>query len=779
MTTSAPPSSPTSPAAPGVQPAKRPASGPGPAPAPAAFAALDPMKLLQQYYPFLVAAAVAGAVLGFASFYALRMFYPRWDSEVVFEALPEADSPDRPIGAGNLGDRPEMEAHMNTLAQVMKSDIILGRAVQERIVRDTKWAQRFRDSSGGLDAVEALRKLRKIVSVRPLSDTKIILLRVGTRHKDDAPNIANAIADVFLSDNQTRSSRDMRDLIQKFEEVIRQLSKDLQALEQQRETLLDQAQLSSLRQESTVQQNEVLNLQPAIVAMREEKIMAEEQLKRFEQMANNPGGPVIPESVRAEVDQNPLIAQQDQAISGIKSALRAQKGEFGEGHQEVRRLERRLKAQEAERNALAERLSGEEFQARIENLRNTVKNMEASLSESQGRLEQADRSLQDITAAIKRHEDLTLEYQSKMEKKAEMERRVADMNLMLARGTRVRMLSNAQIPDELAFPKLLPTTAAGVVLVVGIVGGLIALREIREQRVRGPQDVALIPRTKVLGIIPDIEMDPSGPERIEMAARDRSQGIIAESVRQIRHTLTKEAQARGLRSIMFVSGLPASGTSSLLTNIAFNAAMSDLRVLVIDANLRRPAVHSILQMPEAPGVADILLGEATLESAVKSSGIPNLSVLTCGRRDKPVYERFTTPQMHKLIFDAKSAYDLVLVDSTPAVVAGDALALAAHCDAVVLVVRALSEKRGLVARLRNQFSETNAEFLGVVVNAVKASAGGYLRRNFQVAHEYGRNGDDPMGETLARTYKSKDKSKDKKSKSKDAGDTTAGQPPAA
>ena len=90
----------------------------------------------------------------------------------------------------------------------------------------------------------------------------------------------------------------------------------------------------------------------------------------------------------------------------------------------------------------------------------------------------------------------------------------------------------------------------------------------------------------------------------------------------------------------------------------------------------------------------------------------------------------------RVLNDAKGKFDRVIIDSAPAIVSGDGLALAHRVDCVALVVRALNEKRGLVARLRNQLGECRGEFLGVVVNAVRASAGGYLRGNIKATHEY-------------------------------------------
>ncbi len=196
--------------------------------------------------------------------------------------------------------------------------------------------------------------------------------------------------------------------------------------------------------------------------------------------------------------------------------------------------------------------------------------------------------------------------------------------------------------------------------------------------------------------------------------------------------------------VLIVGGLPGAGATATITNLAVSIAGTDTNILVIDANLRRPRLHALLGAGEHPGLSEVLRAESSLEDAVVRTKVANLSLLPAGRRDAHIYERFVTPAMHAIFEQARREYDIVLVDAPPAVVSSDVIALAAHADATVLVVKALSEKRGLVARLRNQLSDCRAEFLGVVVNGVKASAGGYFRRNFQVTHEYGRGGDESL-----------------------------------
>jgi succinoglycan biosynthesis transport protein ExoP len=484
----------------------------------------------------------------------------------------------------------------------------------------------------------------------------------------------------------------------------------------------------------------VQNLQPALVKLLEDSARAGQQLQTYRELLNNPSGPQIPEAIREEVERKPIVMERDATIASIRALIRAQRERFGPRHLSVRQLENRLAAEEIERQNIVESQMRETFGAVVENLDNSVRNLDAAIEDTRRRLAEAERRLRDSTRALKQHDDMASEREGKLLKKAEMEKAVSDLRLLLARGTRIRVLARAQIPDELAFPRIIPMTAIGVVLVVGLTAGVITLREIREQRVRGPADVALIPRTRVLGVIPDISLDPGAPERAECAIIERPHGAISESIRQLRTALCKELVTKNYKTVLVLSGMPGSGTSSLLSNLAINAGATDMRVLIVDANLRRPKMHEIFKTHDRPGFADVLLGEATLDRAIVQTGIRNVSVLPCGRRDVPVFERYTTPAMAEIFKSLRERYDLVLIDTTPGVVAGDGVALAAHCDACFMVARAYSEKRGLIARLRNQLTETGVEFLGVVVNAVKPSAGGYMKRNIQVTHEYGREG---------------------------------------
>jgi capsular exopolysaccharide synthesis family protein len=297
-------------------------------------------------------------------------------------------------------------------------------------------------------------------------------------------------------------------------------------------------------------------------------------------------------------------------------------------------------------------------------------------------------------------------------------------------------MQDAMVPTDMAFPKLAFMLPLGILLTTGLVGGGVLVRELLDQRVKGPSDIAIMPRTRLLGWVPDAAEDPSGQGAVETAFRDRARGVVAESYRQIRASLAKRLESSGHRSLLVLAGMPGSGATTTVANLALAFAAAERKVLVVDANFRRPALNRVFGLPEGPGLGDVLGRTVELEAAVQATSTPGVEVLTAGTKESRVLERLGTGGMSSLLAAASAKYDLVLIDTAPAIVAGDGLALSQRCDATLLVVRAFGEKRGLVARIRNELSESRGEFLGVLVNSVRASAGGYLRGNFRATQEY-------------------------------------------
>ena len=702
-----------------------------------AVAAVDPVRIARAYWPWLVAAGIFSGVFGVVLYFVLGYFVPRYTSSAVYQVLAPKDVMNAAAGQAALsfGGRDELDRYMETATQVIVSDKILQRALEQPQVEQTKWSNEFRKNGQFVPAL-ALREFRDIVHAGVIPETSLFRMSVSTRSPLDAQILCAAVSDVYLRDSLAVDTRDAQNRIEDFDRKVKGLNQDVRALTTRIENLIDINKLTSGGQETSIDYQEVQNLQRTLTEVRAQRAAAAEQLAQFKLMLESPSGTVYPETIRQEAEQSPVARELEVQIETNEALLRAARVRYGDNHRQVILQEQNNRSLTEQRQRVIQRETANRFAARIEELERTVGSLGMQDVDLSDRLAKAETRLNDITAAMEERDNLEKERARKIETIQEFDSQMQIAQLTMEAGARVRVYADPRIPDQRAFPKKIPVIGASIVLITGAVAGLIFLKEVREQRVRTPADLAAVPGTRVLGVIPDLSLDPTAPERAETACLDRPTGVYADSVRQLRTTLLRTLRERRLKSVLFVAGMPGSGSTSMVSNLAVNAASIDLKVLVIDANMRRPTLHQIFGEDEGPGLSDVLKGSTELRTAIRATSVANLSLLSAGTNREHAYERFNTPSMHDLLTSAGEQYDVVLIDSPPAIVAGDALSLTTQADSVVLVVRAYGEKRGLVARLRSQLSDSRASFLGVVVNAVKSSAGGYFKQNFQAAVDY-------------------------------------------
>jgi capsular exopolysaccharide synthesis family protein len=159
------------------------------------------------------------------------------------------------------------------------------------------------------------------------------------------------------------------------------------------------------------------------------------------------------------------------------------------------------------------------------------------------------------------------------------------------------------------------------------------------------------------------------------------------------------------------------------------------KVLVVDANFRQPAIHKLFPDCKDSGLSNVLVGQGSWRDLV-SEVEPNLAVLSSGPLPPNPAELLSSEAMRQFIAEAASQYDQVVFDGAPALVVSDSIVLATLVDGVVLVVRAGANTYGIVARTRDLLHRVGAHLLGVALNGVRATAGGYLRKSYETFYDY-------------------------------------------
>ena len=196
-------------------------------------------------------------------------------------------------------------------------------------------------------------------------------------------------------------------------------------------------------------------------------------------------------------------------------------------------------------------------------------------------------------------------------------------------------------------------------------------------------------------------------------------GVGAEAYRAVRTALYFDARRENHRVVQITSPEVGDGKTTLAANLAVSAANSGKRVLLLDADFRRPKVQKLFGLKGPDGLAAILEGKVELDEATRDTPVDNLWIIPCGKRTKNPADLLTAHRFAELVDVVREKYDMVILDSPPLLAVTDPAAIAPRVDTVVLVTRLANRTREATTRAREMLASLGASVLGIVVNGVK------------------------------------------------------------
>jgi len=717
--------------------------------------AIDPMKLLHKYKFVLVASVFLGLVVGVIAHVLFARFAPVYTSTVIFECSPVEEA----IGDISVArvDETEMDLFMGTQVATLKSQLILSKVISDPRLLDLapQWSSKYLHN-GNIDIVDAFDDFEKMVRVGTIPKTFLIRLSVSTRDKDDAAGLVSMVKDAYRGNLDTVYNRDIGSRRKAIRDQIKATDSEISELTARKIRYVREQQIDSINAEQSTASaqlqlvnSELLNIQQTTEAMAVIRANDEAQLQRDT-------GIEYDSILREAVEQSLMMLSFKQDLKQLETALVSiQADGIQPEHRQYKQIVNQIAAHKRKIESTREELLREAFESRVQNTIITIQQLRGQEIELTKQKEELQEKLTELTRISQEIADIDRMIDAKIEQIGKQEQSLTDLIAAsgLSSAQRVEVVEDATVPDLPTFPIIYIMIPAGVFVVVGLTAGVIVLFEMLDQRIKSAADIRAIPRTRSLGIIMDAQEDPDTPDCVHTVFADAPGSVLAEHFRQLRTGITSAMNRSEHHSLLVVGSMPQSGATTVVTNLAQSCVATNLDTLIIDANLRKPSVHTNLGLEDGPGLGDVLAGECTLESCVvKIDGGP--SVLRVGSKKNRQVERLSGRAMKDLLNGVRDQYDIVLIDTAPAIVAGDSTILANCVDSTMLVVRAMTEKRGQVARLSRELGDCRGEFLGVVVNAVKSAAGGYMRENIRTAFNYRQI------EQTAKPEKTKKKSKD-------------------
>ena len=303
------------------------------------------------------------------------------------------------------------------------------------------------------------------------------------------------------------------------------------------------------------------------------------------------------------------------------------------------------------------------------------------------------------------------------------------------------MLDFATRPERPVRPRKLLLLTVATLLGLSFGGVLAVIIDLRDHRIRSIADLERALSgfgLPTLGQLPLLPADPVlgvGNVRAQRRRRDLytylyPQSLMAERCRTIRTSLAFLLPAEGPLALLVTSPASAEGKSSTAMNLALSFCQANKRVCLVDADMRRPRLHQVfppLVGKEDIGLATVLEGEHHIDDALQTGleeAPPQLSVLTCGRLPEHPAELLASTACRKLMADLRARFDVVIIDSPPALPVTDPLILAPQVEGVVVVARCRATTRTDIQRALTQLRQGDTNLLGVVLNELDARGEG-------------------------------------------------------
>ena len=198
--------------------------------------------------------------------------------------------------------------------------------------------------------------------------------------------------------------------------------------------------------------------------------------------------------------------------------------------------------------------------------------------------------------------------------------------------------------------------------------------------------------------------------------------VAKEAYKTLRTNLRYFLRGEGCKKICITSANAGEGKSITFINLAISMAETEKRVLLIDADLRRPAMARLLGEKASPGLANVLAGMNTLEESIHTQVYPNLDILFSGDIPPNPSELLSSEKMREVVEELSARYDYIFVDTPPVCVVSDTCIVASYLDGVLLLVRQDRSKKDQVNRAVASLQLTGAKTLGFVMNGIPVSS---------------------------------------------------------
>ena len=293
----------------------------------------------------------------------------------------------------------------------------------------------------------------------------------------------------------------------------------------------------------------------------------------------------------------------------------------------------------------------------------------------------------------------------------------------------VLIIDEARRPLYPSKPNRTLIVIIGLLLGAGLAVGYVFVKNYFDDTIKTPDDIENR-KINVLAWVPHFESGLNGDQAVQFVVDRMPDSIPSEAFRALRTRIQfSRVNTETLKSLLITSSAPQEGKTTIAVNLAGSFAHSKKKVLLIDCDLRKPAVHKLFSSNRIPGLIDYLTNNAKLSEVINKAEIENLSYITAGTIPPNPAEMLDSQEMRKFLVKLREEYDLIILDSPPIIAVTDSEILTSMVDGTLLIVSAENTEVDMMERSVELIRRENTQFLGTVLNnfSYKSGYGSYYK----------------------------------------------------
>ncbi|MFZ4506726.1 MAG: polysaccharide biosynthesis tyrosine autokinase [Fimbriimonas sp.] len=551
------------------------------------------------------------------------------------------------------------------------------------------------------------------VRVTQVGTTNVLAISVEADNRDNALRLATIIPTVYLGYTKENRQKEVDSAVSYLTEKLKAEQTLLNNAEKALEDFRRNRPMVALDTEGQELVNRLSRAQD--VARTSETLLSEAKLRYEGLIAERKLIQPVTEIPNTQNNID-LVEQQKSLVANLKQRRSELLIDYLPTSPEVLKVEEQIKVAEQRLKDIPSSLNrGAKTRNPIANeLDSQISVARANYDGARGKYETAKQWENDAAEALRSFNNI-------LPKQNELKRAVENATLGLQTTARqlselsvrqntvrdpVEIISQASIPEQTA-PKI--PLIMSLFFIVGVVVSvaLVSLRESLDDRVQSVQQAVAITNLPALGHVP-------APNRSAIGAGNPRSNTVIESYRALIYNLLFSSAERPIKSVLVASSSAREGKSTVAINMAKVIASENRKVILVDANLRRPVIHSRLKLREKPGLTELVRGEVTLQEALQATDQPGLYVLSAGTLPESSSELLSDHRLLEVHELLKENADFVIIDSPAVLASADTQVLASIADGSLFVAQIGITRKGPLRYGIDLIRHAHATLLGVV-----------------------------------------------------------------